>query len=349
MRERDETFMTRAFELARQGAGLVSPNPMVGAVLVNEGRIVGEGYHRYDRLKHAETYAIEEAGELARGATLYCSLEPCCHYGRTSPCTDALIETGIARAVIAIEDSDPRVSGRGISQLRSAGIEVEVGLLRDEALRINECYFKYVITGIPFVHGVIINVENETVSIPVWSPSDRLMEEFFRYDAIVIGCDLESNRSLINACLTRKRHRPFIIAGAADALQPFALESQMESEPLFLRLSSPLASLGELSDSLKGAEEVKPDLNFILQALARMRATSCAILVNSRDWSLLADIPLLDRLTLVLPGSNRDEAIKSLCAWDDLNVEISDVKFAETGRYIEVTAYPRECYMSSDL
>ena len=351
MDERDETFMMRAFELARQGAGLVSPNPMVGAVLVNEDRIVGEGYHRYDRLKHAETYAIEEAGDMARGATLYCSLEPCCHYGRTSPCTDALIEAGITRAVIAIEDSDPRVSGRGISQLRSAGIEVEVGLPGSEALRINECYFKYVISGVPFVHGVILNVENENVSTSGWSPSSRMMEEFLRYDAIVIGNESEAIPSLINTCLSRKRHRPFIIVGAADALQPFALESHGETgtEPMFLRLSSPLASPDDLNNSLKAAEEIKPDLSSILQALARMQATSCAIVVNSRDRSLLGDLPLLDRMTLVLPGSNWDEAKKSLLAWDDLVFGLDGVEHVEAGRFMEMMGYPRECDMSSDL
>ena len=128
MLEAEKVFMNRALHLAQQGAGLVSPNPMVGAVLVNDGRVVGEGYHLYERKKHAETYAIEQAGREAKGATLYCSLEPCCHHGRTPPCTDSLIEAGIHRAVVATKDPDPRVNGKGIAQLRSAGIEVEVGL-----------------------------------------------------------------------------------------------------------------------------------------------------------------------------------------------------------------------------
>ena len=116
MSEIDEQFMKRALELARGGAGLVSPNPAVGAVLVRDGRVVGEGFFLYEHLKHAEVYALEEAGELSRGATLYCSLEPCCFQGRTPPCTDALIEAGIARAVIAIADPHPRVRGRGFQQ-----------------------------------------------------------------------------------------------------------------------------------------------------------------------------------------------------------------------------------------
>ncbi|MFL6213795.1 MAG: bifunctional diaminohydroxyphosphoribosylaminopyrimidine deaminase/5-amino-6-(5-phosphoribosylamino)uracil reductase RibD [Blastocatellia bacterium] len=138
----DDNYMKRALELARRGEGRVSPNPMVGAVLVRDGRVVGEGYHVFEKVKHAEVIALEQAGETARGATLYCSLEPCCHHGRTSPCTDALIDAGIRRAVIAITDPNPRVNGRGIRQLREAGIKVEVGLCEAEARQLNEAFFR---------------------------------------------------------------------------------------------------------------------------------------------------------------------------------------------------------------
>ena len=110
------------------------PNPMVGAVVVTDGRIVGEGYHLYERTSHAETDALAAAGERARGGTLYCTLEPCCHYGRTPPCTDAVIQSGISRAVIAITDPDSRVSGHGIELLKEAGIEVETGLCESARL-----------------------------------------------------------------------------------------------------------------------------------------------------------------------------------------------------------------------
>src|SRR4030095_6882694 len=144
MIEGDAVFMKRAIELAARGAGLVSPNPMVGALLIKNGRVIGEGFHRYDLLKHGEIYAIEMAGEEARGATLYCNLEPCCHHGRTPPCTDALISAGIARAVIATKDPYAQVNGKGVEQLREAGIEVDVGLLEERARKLNESYFKFV-------------------------------------------------------------------------------------------------------------------------------------------------------------------------------------------------------------
>jgi diaminohydroxyphosphoribosylaminopyrimidine deaminase/5-amino-6-(5-phosphoribosylamino)uracil reductase len=139
--EKDTRFMRRALELARKGDGLAQPNPMVGALLVRDGIVVGEGFHIYANLKHAEVLAIEDAGEAAQGATLYCSLEPCCHYGRTPPCTNAIIQAGIARAFIAIVDNDIRVHGRGIEQLREAGIEVIVGVCEPEAYELNRDYF----------------------------------------------------------------------------------------------------------------------------------------------------------------------------------------------------------------
>ena len=139
--EVDQRLMRRALELAAQGKGLVSPGPLVGCVIANaEGEILGEGFYVYEELKHAETCALEQAGTRARGATAYVSLEPHAHQGRTPPCTDALIKAGIARVVAPIEDPNPKVSGKGFAHLRSAGLEVSVGLLSSEAERLNEKY-----------------------------------------------------------------------------------------------------------------------------------------------------------------------------------------------------------------
>jgi len=149
---RDDEFLTLALDLAEMGEGDVSPNPLVGAVVVRDGLIVGRGYHRRFGGPHAEVFALDEAGESARGATLYVTLEPCAHFGKTPPCTDRMIQAGIARVVVAAEDPNPLVSGRGVAALRAAGIDVEVGRLRDVAMRQNEIFFKYITTRIPFVH-----------------------------------------------------------------------------------------------------------------------------------------------------------------------------------------------------
>ncbi len=143
--------MQRALALARRGEALASPNPLVGAVLVKRGRMVGEGFHTYAGVKHAEVLALEKAGKKARGATLYINLEPCCHTGRTGPCADALIAAGVRRVVAAMRDPNPQVAGRGFTKLRRAGIRVDVGLHEAEAQRLNEAFAKWIRTGLPFV------------------------------------------------------------------------------------------------------------------------------------------------------------------------------------------------------
>jgi len=143
--------MGRALRLATRGRGWTSPNPMVGAVIVKRGRVVGEGWHRAAGGPHAEVWALQAAGAAARSATVYVSLEPCSHHGRTPPCTDALVAAGVARVVAACHDPNPQVAGKGVSRLRRAGIAVDVGVLEAEAKRLNEGYFKRVTTGLPLV------------------------------------------------------------------------------------------------------------------------------------------------------------------------------------------------------
>ena len=147
----DEQMMARAISLARNGLGRTSPNPLVGAVIVRDGRIVAEGWHRKAGTPHAEIHALNMAGELARGATVYVSLEPCAHYGRTGPCARALVEAGVSRVVVAMTDPNPKVAGKGIAILQEAGIEVTTGVLEQEARQLNEVFLKWMTTGLPFV------------------------------------------------------------------------------------------------------------------------------------------------------------------------------------------------------
>ena len=147
----DAAFMARALALAARGLGLTSPNPAVGAVLVRDGRVVGEGAHLRAGGPHAEVAALAEAGEAARGAACYVTLEPCCHQGRTPPCVEALIAAGVARIVAACRDPNPRVDGRGLAALRAAGIEVTLGVGEAEARALNRAFFSFVTTGRPHV------------------------------------------------------------------------------------------------------------------------------------------------------------------------------------------------------
>ena len=148
----DEQHMRRTLELARAGVGLVSPNPAVGAVVVDAGgHEVGAGTHIYDGVKHAEVLALEQAANAKRGGTLYLNLEPCSHQGRTGPCADAVIAAGIRRVICSMEDPNPRVAGQGFAKLGAAGIKVEVGLFHAEAKKLNESFAKYIRRGKPLV------------------------------------------------------------------------------------------------------------------------------------------------------------------------------------------------------
>jgi len=147
----DIRFIEHALGLARKGIGLASPNPVVGCVIVRDGEIVGEGFHQYEWRDHAEVVALKTAGEKARGATLYVSLEPCNHTGRTGPCTEAIIAAGIGRVVAAVQDPNPATSGRGFERLQAAGIEVVTGLLEEETRRLIEAFACWIRTKKPFV------------------------------------------------------------------------------------------------------------------------------------------------------------------------------------------------------
>lgn len=147
----DEFFMKRALKLARKGEGWASPNPMVGAVIVKEGKIIGEGYHRKFGENHAEINAIDNASESMEGATFYVTLEPCSHYGKTPPCVERIVDVKASRVVIGTTDPNPLVSGKGIEILENHGIKTTVGILEEECRALNEKYFKFIETRIPFV------------------------------------------------------------------------------------------------------------------------------------------------------------------------------------------------------
>jgi diaminohydroxyphosphoribosylaminopyrimidine deaminase/5-amino-6-(5-phosphoribosylamino)uracil reductase len=191
----DSLFMLRALELARRGLGFVEPNPMVGCVIVRDGEIVGEGWHQHFGGPHAEAEALAAAGERAKGATLYVTLEPCCHHGKTPPCTAAVIAAGIKRVVAAMRDPFPKVAGGGFEQLKSVGIAVEVGLHEAEAHELNAPYLKLLSTGRPWViakwamtlDGKIATRSGDSRWISNESSRAIVHELRERVDAIVVG------------------------------------------------------------------------------------------------------------------------------------------------------------------
>lgn len=189
-------FMSLALRLAAKGRGKTSPNPMVGALVVKNGRIVGCGYHRGPGQPHAEILALKQAGPRAKGATLYVTLEPCCHLPkRTPPCVPAVVQSGVRRVVVAMTDPNPMVKGRGIAALRRAGITVTTAILQEEATQLNRAYFHWVTTGRPYVilkagmtlDGKVATARGESR----WITGPRARQEAHRFrsqvDAVVVG------------------------------------------------------------------------------------------------------------------------------------------------------------------
>ena len=193
----DADFMRSALTLARRGLGTVWPNPTVGCVLVNDGEVVGRGWTQPGGRPHGETEALTRAGTRAKGATAYVSLEPCCHHGKTPPCTDALIAAGVARVVVSIEDPDPRVSGRGIAKLRDAGIAVDIGVGAKEATEINAGFLMRVAKARPLVtlklastlDGKIATANGESRWITGDAARQRAHLLRATHDAIMVGAN----------------------------------------------------------------------------------------------------------------------------------------------------------------
>jgi diaminohydroxyphosphoribosylaminopyrimidine deaminase / 5-amino-6-(5-phosphoribosylamino)uracil reductase len=222
----DEIFLSRALDLARQGVGLTSPNPCVGAVIVDaKGAVVGTGSHTYDGLKHAEILALEEAGEKARGATLYINLEPCSHQGRTAPCADALIAAGISRVVACMEDPNPVVSGQGFAKVRDAGIDVSSGILEGQAKALNESFAKYIRHHTPLVTlkaamtldgkiappKIVAGKSNRSAWITGEAARSHVQELRHQSDAILVGVGtVIADDPLLTDRSGRPRRRPLL-------------------------------------------------------------------------------------------------------------------------------------------
>lgn len=193
--EAERMWMRRALGLAARGRGAVEPNPMVGAVVVRGKLNVGEGWHRTFGEPHAEVIALQEAGDAARGATLHVTLEPCCHTGKTPPCTDAILRSGVTRVVAAMADPFPRVAGGGFERLRAAGVEVQVGVCADEAASLNAPYLTLLREGRPYVHakwamtldGKIATATGDSKWISCEASRARVHELRGRMDAIIVG------------------------------------------------------------------------------------------------------------------------------------------------------------------
>lgn len=220
--------MKMALSLAKKGRGMVSPNPLVGAVVVRQGQVIAAGYHSYFGGPHAEVEALTRAGEKARGATLYLNLEPCHHYGKTPPCTQRILSSGISRVVVGRVDPNPQVSGKGIDFLRESGVQVDVGLLEEACARLNESFVKYIAQGIPFtilklaatLDGKIATRTGQSKWIT--SAKSRALAHQLRaeVDAIMVGAGtVIADDPLLTYRGRKKRRRPLLRIVADSSLK----------------------------------------------------------------------------------------------------------------------------------
>lgn len=307
----DEQHLHRALELARRGIGLASPSPYVGAVITDSGGdVAGVGSYTYAGLRHAEILALAQAGNKARGGTLYINLEPHCYQGRTPPCTDALIKAGIQRVVASMADPNPKVKGRGFDQLRRAGVQVEVGTLEDEARRLNEPFARYVRHGIPLVtlkaamtlDGKIAPPPSEVLEkaagIPAggWITSEvaraHVQQLRHQHDALLVGAGtILSDNPLLTDRSGKPRRRP-LLRVILDSRLRLPLESRLVEDAAARRQNDVLVFCASADEQKKAeleanglrvervsalAQNGRPDLPSIVRRLGELEITNVMI------------------------------------------------------------------------
>ena len=358
---KDQLLSKKVLELASLGVGLVSPNPLVGCLIVSaDGEIVGEGTYTYDGVTHAEVIALEQAGERARGGTAYVSLEPHDHQGKTPPCTEALINAGIKRVVCPIEDPNPLVSGKGFERLRNAGVEVVTGILADEALKLNEKFICWHKKQRPFVYlKLAMSLDgrislNRSVSSALSGDAalKRVHELRHEHDAILVG----GNTAFVdNPSLTDRsgmqRRRPL-----ARIVLDNRLRLPVDSALVRSSGNAPTIVFSNSTDEekvehlfQKGVQVPRidaRDLNAVLMELREREIQSVLVEGGTEVAGAFVDAGLVDKVTFIMAplivggkkaptaiGGNGAESLASA-------MHLSDLSITHRGPDIEITGYP---------
>jgi diaminohydroxyphosphoribosylaminopyrimidine deaminase/5-amino-6-(5-phosphoribosylamino)uracil reductase len=357
----DHRMMARALELAKKGVAQVSPGPLVGCVVVGPAsEIAGEGFYIFDAVKHAETIALELAGEKARGGTAYVSLEPHAHHGRTPPCTDALIAAGIKRVVAPIEDLNPKVSGKGFAHLRAAGVVVQTGLLREEAAQVNEAYLHYMSTGVPFVHlKLAVSLDGKIATRTrdsrwITGPESRARAHELRHesDAILIGAGTATTDDPLlidRSGLARRRPLVRVVLDDAIQLSPNSQLARTTSEgPVIVFGNESASQAGELrAKHVEIVNSKREDLRAVLHTLANRSIQSVLIEGGAAVAGEFIDAGLVNKVTFliapkIIGGANAPSAVggRGVEMMSDA-LELERTTVVQRGNDIEVTGYPR--------
>lgn len=347
----DEYYMQQALTIAQYATGRTSPNPLVGAIIVKDGHIVGQGWHRQAGTPHAEVHALAQAGELAKDATIYVTLEPCSHYGRTGPCADALIAAGIKKVVVAMTDPNPEVAGNGLNRLRAAGIEVVEGVLTAEAARMNEVFIKWITTNMPFgilktamsLDGKIAAYTGHSQWITTSASRQQVHKLRNIYDGILVGVGtILADNPQLTTRLPAGSHNPVRIIVDTMARTPLTANVVTDKQaPTIIAVSQTapterVAALRNLGVEVLLLEQTPCGVNLrqLFKTLGERRITSVFVEGGATiNASLLAD-KLIDKVyCFIAPkiiggktapgpiGGSGVESVKQAILLEDISVQ----------------------------
>jgi diaminohydroxyphosphoribosylaminopyrimidine deaminase/5-amino-6-(5-phosphoribosylamino)uracil reductase len=336
----DEYYMKLAIALARKGRFYVAPNPMVGAVVVKKGMIIGRGYHQRFGENHAEINAIRNAGEDIAGSTLYVTLEPCCHEGKTPPCTDSIIKNKIARVVIGTIDSNPLVSCQGINYLQSCGIEVKTGVLENECRKLNEKFFHYMETGLPFVtvkyaqtlDGRIATATGESQWISSTASLKFAHQLRAEHDAILVGRKtVDKDNPELTVRLVKGRNPLRVIVDSELKISPTAkvLQNISKSPTLIATIKKPddarfkrIAATGAEIITVKADKDGRVDLRTLFKFLAERKISSVLVEGGAQIITSVLKNNLANRIVTVIAPKIIGKGIEAV---GDLNITNLDL------------------------
>ncbi|MFH1646125.1 MAG: bifunctional diaminohydroxyphosphoribosylaminopyrimidine deaminase/5-amino-6-(5-phosphoribosylamino)uracil reductase RibD [Chloroflexota bacterium] len=337
--ENDERFMKEALRLARRGLGRTSPNPMVGAVIVREGRVIGQGYHHYFGGPHAEIDAIREAREDISGATMYVTLEPCRHYGKTPPCTDAIVRKKLGRVVIGTLDPFPEMRGRSVEVIQQHGIETRVGVLEAECRSLNEAYIKYTTTGLPFITVKFAETLDGRIAAATGSSrwissaaSQRLAHRLrATHDAVLVGAGtVLADDPELTVRLAKGRNPTRIVLDSKLRIPAGARVLADQGKAKTLVATTPAADGKKLAELVERGIEVvtvpadargEVDLRALLPALGQRQIASVLVEGGAATITSFLRLGLADRLVAIVAPKLMGKGIEAVGELDIRDVD----------------------------
>ncbi len=358
-----EKYMKTVFSLAKKGEGKVSPNPLVGAVVVKQGKIIAEGYHKGPGTPHAEVIAMEIAGNEAEGSDLYVNLEPCAHYGRTPPCVDAIIQRKIKRVFISNKDPNPLVNGKSIKKLKENNIQVFTGILEDEGYFLNEIFFKYIQTGIPFIALKSAASLDGKISTSIgeskWITSEKSRKDAHKirnkYDCILTGINTIIEDDSILTCRIKGGRNPFRIVldstlKISSEAKILNLKDSVEKTIVITTRNSEERKISIIREKAKVIvlDCEKIDINEVLKVLSSLEITSLLVEGGAKIHGSFIKENLPDKYYLYYapiliggkkaPGFFGGEGFSKLA--EATKLDIHNIK--RLGKDIRVTLYPEQ-------